>query len=80
MIPNSCIDNLDVTLLLDLPGMNDGSAAVLLMSGAEAGRRGVSAMARVVAWGQAGVDPAIMGTGPIPAVRLAVSWFLPVCL
>ena len=54
-------------------GINDGSAAVVLMSYAEATRRGVVPLARIVSWGQAGVDPAVMGTGPIPATRKAVS-------
>jgi len=53
-------------------GINDGAAAVVLMSAEEAGRRGLSAMARIVSWAQAGVDPAIMGTGPIPASRAAL--------
>ena len=50
-------------------GLNDGAAAVVLMSADEAGRRGVTPLARVRAWAQAGVDPAVMGTGPIPASR-----------
>lgn len=53
-------------------GINDGSAAVVLMSYAEAARRGVVPLARIVSWGQAGVEPAVMGTGPIPATRKAV--------
>ena len=53
-------------------GINDGSAAVVLMSYAEATRRGVVPLARIVSWGQAGVEPAVMGTGPIPATRKAV--------
>ena len=53
-------------------GINDGAAAVVLMSAEEAARRGLSAMARIVSWAQAGVDPAIMGTGPIPASRAAL--------
>ncbi len=57
-------------------GINDGAAAVLLMSGGEVTRQGMTPMARVVAWAQAGVDPAIMGTGPIPAVKKAVSGIL----
>ena len=50
-------------------GLNDGAAAVVLMSADEASRRGVTPLARVRAWAQAGVDPAVMGTGPIPASR-----------
>src|SRR5712671_3128907 len=53
-------------------GINDGAAAVVLMTAAEAGKRGVKPLARIVAWATAGVDPAIMGTGPIPASRLAL--------
>ena len=53
-------------------GINDGAAAVVLMSGAEAQRRGLTPLARIVSWAQAGVDPAIMGTGPIPASRKAL--------
>ena len=54
-------------------GINDGAAAVLLMSGAECARRGLSPMATIVATATAGVDPAVMGIGPIPAVRAALA-------
>jgi acetyl-CoA C-acetyltransferase len=53
-------------------GINDGAAAVLLMTEAEATRRGLKPMARIASWAHAGVDPAIMGTGPIPASRKAL--------
>ncbi|KAM9778827.1 acetyl-CoA acetyltransferase, cytosolic [Syngnathus typhle] len=53
-------------------GINDGAAAVVLMSQSEASKRGLKAMARIVSWAQAGLDPSIMGTGPIPAIRKAV--------
>jgi acetyl-CoA C-acetyltransferase len=53
-------------------GINDGAAAVVLMSAAAAGKRGVTPLARIRAWATAGVDPAIMGSGPIPASRLAL--------
>jgi acetyl-CoA C-acetyltransferase len=53
-------------------GINDGAAAVVLMSADEAKRRGLAPLARIVSWAQAGVDPAIMGTGPIPASRMAL--------
>jgi acetyl-CoA C-acetyltransferase len=53
-------------------GINDGAAAVVLMTADEAARRGLSTLARIAAWAQAGVDPAIMGTGPIPASRAAL--------
>jgi acetyl-CoA C-acetyltransferase len=53
-------------------GINDGGAAVVLMTAAEAEKRGVRPLARIVSWATAGVDPAIMGTGPIPASRMAL--------
>ncbi len=53
-------------------GINDGGAAVVLMTAKEADRRGLTPLARIVAWATAGVDPAVMGTGPIPASRLAL--------
>ena len=54
-------------------GINDGAAALVLMRGAEAARRGHTTMARIVSWATRGVDPAIMGTGPIPASRAALA-------
>lgn len=53
-------------------GINDGAAAALLMSEAEATRRGITPLARIASWATAGVDPKIMGTGPIPASRKAL--------
>jgi acetyl-CoA C-acetyltransferase len=53
-------------------GINDGAAATVLMSEAEASKRGIKPMARIVSWATAGVDPQIMGTGPIPASRKAL--------
>ncbi len=53
-------------------GINDGAAALVLMSDAEASRRGVRPLARIVSWAHAGVDPSIMGSGPIPASRRAL--------
>ena len=53
-------------------GINDGAAAVVLMTQAEAEKRGVQPMARIVSWAHAGVDPSIMGTGPIPASKKAL--------
>jgi acetyl-CoA C-acetyltransferase len=53
-------------------GLNDGAAALLLMSAAEAARRGVTPLARIASWATAGVDPALMGTGPIPASKKAL--------
>ena len=53
-------------------GINDGAAAVVLMKASEAAKEGKKALARIVSWAQAGVDPSIMGTGPIPASRAAL--------
>ncbi len=53
-------------------GINDGAAAVVLMTAKEADARGLKPLARIVSWAHAGVDPAVMGTGPIPASRAAV--------
>jgi acetyl-CoA C-acetyltransferase len=53
-------------------GINDGAAAVVLMTAAKAAARGAKPLARIVSWAQAGVDPAIMGSGPIPASRKAL--------
>ena len=53
-------------------GINDGAAAVVLMKASEAAKLGHTPLARIVSWAQAGVDPAIMGTGPIPASRAAL--------
>ena len=53
-------------------GINDGAAAAVLMSEKEAVRRGITPMVRIASWATAGVDPRIMGTGPIPASRKAL--------
>jgi len=53
-------------------GINDGAAAVVLMTLEEAKKRGIKPLARIVSWASAGVDPSIMGTGPIPASRKAL--------
>src|SRR5690349_17911266 len=53
-------------------GLNDGAAAVTLMSAELAAKRGLTPIARIVSWATAGVDPAIMGTGPIPSSRAAL--------
>jgi acetyl-CoA C-acetyltransferase len=53
-------------------GINDGAAAVVVMSAKEAQRRGLTPIARISSWATAGVDPAVMGTGPIPASRKAL--------
>jgi len=54
-------------------GINDGAAAVVLMSAKQAAERGLAPLARIVSWATAGVDPAIMGSGPIPASRAALA-------
>ena len=54
-------------------GINDGAAAVVLMSEAEAERRGLTPLVRIVSWATAGVDPQIMGTGPIPSSKKALA-------
>ncbi|MFQ5618698.1 MAG: acetyl-CoA C-acetyltransferase [Rhodospirillales bacterium] len=53
-------------------GINDGAAAVVVMTADAAAERGITPLARIVSWATAGVDPAIMGTGPIPASRAAL--------
>jgi acetyl-CoA C-acetyltransferase len=53
-------------------GINDGAAALVVMSAAEAARRGITPLARIASWATAGVDPSIMGTGPIPSSRKAL--------
>ncbi len=53
-------------------GINDGAAAVVLMRASQAAKEGKTPLARIVSWAQAGVDPSIMGSGPIPASRAAL--------
>jgi acetyl-CoA C-acetyltransferase len=53
-------------------GLNDGAAALVLMSREEAERRGAPVLARVASWASAGVDPSIMGIGPVPATKRAL--------
>src|SRR5208283_259366 len=53
-------------------GINDGAAALVVMSAAEAKKRGLEPLARIASWATAGVDPSIMGSGPIPATRKAL--------
>jgi acetyl-CoA C-acetyltransferase len=53
-------------------GLNDGAAGVVVMTADEAKRRGLEPLARIVSWAQAGVDPSVMGTGPIPASKKAL--------
>jgi len=53
-------------------GINDGAAALVLMSASEAKKRGLTPLAKIKSWAQAGVDPKVMGSGPIPASRKAL--------
>ena len=53
-------------------GINDGAAVVILMTAAEAQKRGLTPLARIASWASVGVDPAVMGSGPIPASRAAL--------
>jgi len=53
-------------------GLNDGAAALVVMSGDEAKKRGLEPLARIVSWATVGVDPQVMGSGPIPASRKAL--------
>jgi acetyl-CoA C-acetyltransferase len=53
-------------------GINDGAAAVVLMKASDAAKTGKKVLARIASWSQAGVDPSIMGAGPIPASRAAL--------
>ncbi|MBP0573546.1 acetyl-CoA C-acyltransferase, partial [Mycobacterium tuberculosis] len=54
-------------------GLNDGAAALIVMSADEAARRGLTPLARIASWATAGVDPSVMGTGPIPATKKALA-------
>ncbi|MBK5264651.1 MAG: acetyl-CoA C-acetyltransferase [Alphaproteobacteria bacterium] len=54
-------------------GLNDGAAALVLMTAEEAARRGATVLARVASWAHAGVDPSIMGIGPVPATKRALA-------
>ncbi|WP_188056067.1 acetyl-CoA C-acetyltransferase [Sphingosinithalassobacter sp. CS137] len=53
-------------------GINDGAAALVVMTAEEANRRGLTPLARIASWASAGVDPSIMGIGPVPATRRAL--------
>jgi len=53
-------------------GINDGAAAVVLMSQSEANKRNLDPLARIISWATCGVDPALMGSGPIPASKKAL--------
>ena len=53
-------------------GINDGAAALVLMRASEADKRGLKPLAKIVSWATAGVDPSVMGTGPVPASKKAL--------
>ena len=69
-------DGLGTVTAGNASGINDGAAVVMVMSIQEAMRHGVSPLVRIVSWAQAGVDPSVMGTGPIPAIKAAVCPFM----
>uniref|UniRef100_A0A8B9Q9H4 Acetyl-CoA acetyltransferase, cytosolic n=1 Tax=Apteryx owenii TaxID=8824 RepID=A0A8B9Q9H4_APTOW len=60
------------TLFCHSTGINDGAAAVVLMKKSEAARRGLMSLAQIVSWAQTGLDPSIMGVGPITAIKQAI--------
>jgi acetyl-CoA C-acetyltransferase len=70
---NPAFDKAGTVTAGNASGINDGAAAVLLMTRQEADKRGLKSLARIVSFGQAGVDPKVMGIGPIPAVKKALA-------
>jgi len=66
-------DDLGTVTAANSSGLNDGAAVVLLMKEKDAIRRGLTPLARIASWATAGVDPKVMGTGPIPASKKALS-------
>ena len=66
-------DDLGTVTAANSSGLNDGAAVVLLMREKDAIRRGLTPLARIASWATAGVDPKVMGTGPIPASKIAIS-------
>lgn len=74
--PHFLTDGTGTVTAADASGVNDGAAAVLLMKKSEADRRGLTPLAQIVSWSQVGVEPSIMGIGPIPAIKQAVSLIL----
>lgn len=61
-------------------GINDGAAAVVLMSAGEASARGIKPIAKIVGTSQSGIEPDVMGLGPITAVEVLVSFFIKVTI
>src|ERR1700712_862423 len=70
--PRPAFDKDGTVTAANASGINDGAAAVVLMLASQAAKEGKTPLARIVSWAQAGVDPKIMGTGPIPASRAAL--------
>jgi acetyl-CoA C-acetyltransferase len=70
--PRPAFDKEGTVTAANASGINDGAAVTLLMTVDEASRRGIEPLARIVSYATAGVDPSIMGTGPIPASRRAL--------
>ncbi|XP_068794959.1 acetyl-CoA acetyltransferase, cytosolic [Struthio camelus] len=70
--PCFLMDGTGTVTAANASGMNDGAAAVILMKKSEAARRGLMPLARIVSWAQTGLDPSIMGVGPITAIKQAV--------
>src|ERR1700723_1346515 len=70
--PKPAFDKEGTVTAASASGINDGAAAMVLMKASEAAQLGKTPLARIVSWAQAGVDPKIMGTGPIPASRAAL--------
>ncbi|XP_015354108.1 acetyl-CoA acetyltransferase, cytosolic [Marmota marmota marmota] len=71
--PHFVTDGTGTVTPANASGINDGAAAVVLMKKSEANNRGLSPLAEIVSWSQAGVEPSIMGIGPIPAIKQAVA-------
>uniref|UniRef100_A0A8C6DIN4 Uncharacterized protein n=1 Tax=Moschus moschiferus TaxID=68415 RepID=A0A8C6DIN4_MOSMO len=71
--PCFLMDGMGKVTLANASGMNDGAAAVVLMKKSEAGNCGLTPLAQIVSWAQAGVEPSIMGLGPVPAIKQAVA-------
>ena len=70
--PRPAFDKEGTVTAANASGLNDGAAAVVLMKASEAEKRGLTPLARIASWAVAGVDPKIMGTGPIPASKKAL--------
>lgn len=76
MLPSIHQYKLKLRVISIFAGINDGAAAVVMMRAETAAQKGLKPLVRVVSWAHVGVDPAIMGTGPINATKKAVGWLL----